>query len=130
MMNTSTDREVHPLLIGWEQEEDFSPIVQDRTNEDKGMACDFFRETSSFFCRRVVSLFFFFFSFSQVCFNVFGDGMTKSARRGFEIGNHHRCDKWGFEGCCMDGPYRNMWVRGPGIKEGSGGALTHFIYFY
>jgi hypothetical protein len=32
---------VHPLLIGWEQEGDFSPIVQDRTNEDKGMACDF-----------------------------------------------------------------------------------------
>jgi hypothetical protein len=40
MMNTSTDREVHPLLIGWDQG-DFSHIVQDRTMKDKGMACDF-----------------------------------------------------------------------------------------
>jgi hypothetical protein len=82
-------------------------------------------------CLSKSSIFVFFsFPFRKFALMFLEMGWLKAQEGGLKLGNHHRCDKWGFEGCCMDGPCRNMWVRGPGIKEGSGGALTHFIYFY
>ena len=50
--------------------------------------------------------------------------MTKSAEVGFEFGNHHRCDRKG----SMDGPTVVLYGMRAWIKEGFGGALTHFIF--
>lgn len=51
--------------------------------------------------------------------------MTKSARKGFEFGNHHCCD--------MEGRTNRPAVvlYGKGLDKGRiGGALNHFYYFF
>ena len=52
--------------------------------------------------------------------------MTKSARRGFELGNHHRCVV-GFEGC-IDGLADYVGMRARDKGRIWWGANTFFIF--
>ena len=140
MMNTNMDQEVHLLLIGWGQV-GFSLIVLVKTIEkfdiekDLGRAWHvIFRESKSFsermaewfiFTKYWYSLVFIFFIW--LCDFVFWlwRWMTKSARKGFDFGNHHCCDLEER----MNRPAVVLY--GKGLDKGRiGGALNHLNFFH